>query len=216
MKIFLLEDDETVAFGIKTYLEKDNYSVIVANSIGEAKKVFDYNYHFNLDGDLEDKISFGTNLRDLQYGVIEGRIRARDIYTYREAVQSIYGSLYFIGIFLGLLFIVATVLIIYYKQISEGYEDRQRFEMLQKVGMSREEVKKVIKSQVLLVFSLPLITAIIHTLVAFPIVAKILSGLSLTNTGLFLGITGGVILLFSLAYGIVYRWTAKVYYKIVE
>lgn len=175
-----------------------------------------YNYQFDLNGEIEDKINFGTNLRDVLNNSVEGSLGVRDIYTYREKVQSIYGSVYFIGILLGILFMVATVLIIYYKQITEGYEDRHRFKTLQQVGMSKGEVKKAIKSQVLLVFFLPLITAIIHVTIAFSIVSKILAGLSLTNTKLFLAVTGGIILVFSVAYGIVYRWTAKVYYKIVE
>lgn len=111
---------------------------------------------------------------------------------------------------------IATILIIYYKQIIEGYEDRHRFKTFQEVGMAKEEVRETIKSQVSLVFFLPLITSIVHISVAFPIVSKILSSLSLKNTKLFLGVTGGIVLAFSKAYGIVYRWTAKVYYKIVE
>ncbi|HBG22746.1 MAG TPA: cell division protein FtsX, partial [Peptococcaceae bacterium] len=87
----------------------------------------------------------------------------------RESFYSLYGGLFFIGIFLGLLFIMATVLIIYYKQLAEGYDDRQRFGIMQKVGMSRAEVKQAIKSQVLTVFFLPLVTAVIHIAFAFKV-----------------------------------------------
>lgn len=205
-------------------LEEIKYLEVAANEEqnqreqGSSYRVYNiyYNYQFDLDGDIEGKINFGTNLRDVLKNSVEGFPGVRDRYTYSETVQSIYGSVYFIGIFLGILFIVTTVLIIYYKQITEGYEDRHRFKTLQEVGMSKGEVKKAIKSQVLLVFSLPLITAIIHVFVANSIVNKILLALSLTNTRLFLTVTKGVILVFSIAYGIVYRWTAKVYYKIVE
>ena len=103
----------------------------------------------------------------------------------RNDIYGLYGSLFFLGMFLGLLFTMATVLIIYYKQISEGYEDKKRFEIMQKVGMSNQEVKSSIRSQVLTVFFLPLITAGIHVAVAFPIIRKILLMLSLTNTKLY-------------------------------
>lgn len=176
----------------------------------------DYNYYFDLLGELEDKENFGAGLRNTLNKSIERVAVVEDRFTSRQSFLSIYGSLYFIGIFLGTLFMVATVLIIYYKQISEGYEDRQRFRILQKVGMSKREVKKTIQSQILLVFFLPLVTAIIHIMVAFPLVSKILAILNLTNTKLFLIFTGVVILVFGIVYGMVYRWTARVYYKIVN
>lgn len=175
-----------------------------------------YDYHFDLEGELEDKVSFASSLRETLNESIAGVATVEDRYTSRQSFLSMYGSLYFIGIFLGTLFMVATVLIIYYKQISEGYEDRHRFRILQKVGMSKSEVKKTIRSQILLVFFLPLATAIIHIMVAFPLVNKILEMLYLTNTKLFLSFTGIVIVVFAVIYGIVYRWTAKVYYKIVD
>lgn len=175
-----------------------------------------YDYHFDIEGEFENKISFGSTLRETLNASIERVGTVDDRYTSRQGFLSIYGSLFFIGIFLGTLFMVATVLIIYYKQISEGYEDRERFNILQKVGMSKSEVKNTIRSQTLIVFFLPLVTAIIHIMVAFPLVSKILAILNLNNTKLFLICTGIVILVFGIAYGIVYRWTAKVYYKIVN
>ena len=111
---------------------------------------------------------------------------------------------------------IATVLIIYYKQISEGYDDKERFEILQKVGMSKTEVRKTIRSQIMIVFFLPLVTAIIHIAVAFPLVTKIMAILNLTNTKLFLIFTGLVILIFAIVYALVFRWTAKIYYRIVN
>lgn len=190
----------------------------VVKSSGSSYSVYKiyYNCDFDLDGKLEDKMSFGDGFRDDLNDSIDGSIGVSDVYLYTDTVQSAYGSIYFIGIFLGILFMIATVLIIYYKQITEGYEDHNRFKTLQEVGMSKIEVKNTIKSQVLLVFFLPLIASIIHVSVAFPIVSKILGLLGFTNTKLFLSVTGGVILIFALAYSIVYRWTAKVYYKIVN
>lgn len=175
-----------------------------------------YEYDFNLTGEVENKTMFASTLRDALNKSITRVAVVDDIYTSRQDIMSMYGSLFFIGMFLGTLFMVATVLIIYYKQISEGYEDRKRFEILQKVGMSKKEVKETIKSQILIIFFLPLITAIIHIMVAFPLVNKILILLNLNNSKLFLLFTGIVILVFGLAYGIVYRWTARIYYKIVN
>ncbi|HHV99123.1 MAG TPA: ABC transporter permease [Clostridiaceae bacterium] len=134
----------------------------------------------------------------------------------RESFMNIYGGLFFLGIFLGLLFIMATVLIIYYKQIAEGYDDRKRFEIMQKVGLSRAEIKKSIHSQVLTVFFLPLIAAVIHIAFAFKVITKLLALFNLTNIPLFALCTAITILVFSVFYAIVYALTAKTYYKIVS
>ena len=107
------------------------------------------------------------------------------------------------GIFLGFIFLLATVLIIYYKQISEGYEDKARFEIMQKVGLSRSEVKASIHSQILMVFF-------------FNMVEKLLTLFYLHNTTLTALCTLGTVLVFFLAYGVVYLLTARTYYKIVE
>ena len=127
-----------------------------------------------------------------------------------------FGSFLFLGIFLGSLFMMATVLIIYYKQISEGYEDHDRFVVMQQVGMSQKEVKRTINKQILLMFFLPLGTAAVHMAFAFPIIRNILLVFSLNNVGLFLACTAGTFLVFALVYVIVYRITARVYYRLVE
>lgn len=134
----------------------------------------------------------------------------------RSSSYSLYGGLFFLGMFLSILFTIAAVLIIYYKQISEGYDDKKRFEIMQKVGMTEQEVKKSIHSQVLTVFFLPLITAGIHTAFAFPLVKKILAMMQLTNTNLYIICTVASFAVFALVYGIIYSLTAKVYYKIVQ
>ena len=108
------------------------------------------------------------------------------------------------------------VLIIYYKQISEGYDDKKRFEIMQKVGMSKWEVKKSIQSQVKTVFFLPLVTAVIHLAFAFKMIRKLLSVLNLTNVGLFITCTLVTTAVFVVLYAVVYLLTAKIYYRIVE
>lgn len=175
-----------------------------------------YEYNFDLDGSMDNKIEFCSTLRNTLNQSIERVATVENVYTSHQDFLSIFGSLLFIGLFLGTFFMIATVLIIYYKQISEGYDDHDRFEIMQKVGMSKREVKESIKSQVMIVFFLPLVTAIIHIMVAFPVVSKILALLNLTNTKLFLGFTGIVILIYTIVYAVVYSLTAKIYYKLVN
>ena len=127
-----------------------------------------------------------------------------------------YGGFIFLGLFLGALFLMATVLIIYYKQISEGYEDQKRFEIMQKVGMSRREIKKAIGSQVLIVFFLPLVTACIHIIGAFKMISKLEMALGLSNIQIFVWCTILVAAIFAVIYALVYIWTAREYYKIVQ
>lgn len=134
----------------------------------------------------------------------------------RSSFYELYGGLFFIGIYLGSMFIMATVLIIYYKQISEGYDDRERYQIMQKVGMSKKEVKRSIRSQVLSVFFLPLVVAAIHVAVAFKVMTKILGVLNLTNVSLFAVCTIITIAVFAVFYIIVYSITAKEYYRIVN
>ena len=126
------------------------------------------------------------------------------------------GGFLFLGIFLGTIFLMATVLIIYYKQISEGYEDKARFEIMQKVGLSREEVRASIRSQVLMVFFLPIAVAAIHILFDFNMVEKLLTLFQVYNTTLTALCTLGTVLVFFLVYAAVYLLTARTYYKIVE
>ena len=132
-----------------------------------------------------------------------------------DEMYSMYGSFLFLGIFLGLVFTMAAVLIIYYKQVSEGYDDRERFVIMQKVGMDTRTVKKSIGTQVLMVFFLPLLVAGIHVAVAFPMVSRMLQLFALKNTGLFALCVVVTYLIFAAVYVIVYLLTARTYYKIV-
>ena len=131
-------------------------------------------------------------------------------------VLEMYGTFLFLGILLGFVCLFSTILIIYYKQISEGYEDRERFQIMEKIGMEPREVRKTIGSQLILQFFLPLATAAVHTAVAFPILLKLLKILMLTNTSLFIVCTLVTLAVFALVYTAVYLLTAKTYYKIVH
>ena len=130
--------------------------------------------------------------------------------------RGVYSGLFFVGIFLGILFLMATILIMYYKQITEGYEDKQRFTILQNVGMSHHEVKQTIRSQILTVFFLPLVTAGVHLGFAFPFLYRILTLMNLFNLRLFTLCTVGCFLAFALFYGVVYWLTSRIYYGIVK
>ncbi|MDE7288841.1 MAG: ABC transporter permease, partial [Oscillospiraceae bacterium] len=129
---------------------------------------------------------------------------------------AIYGGLFFLGIIFGTVFIVAAALIMYYKQISEGYEDKARFNILQKVGMTKREIKKSINSQVLTVFFLPLVSAGIHMTFAFPIVSRLLLLFGLTDTAFFAVVTLLCFGVFSAVYILVYIITSHSYYNIVQ
>ncbi len=126
------------------------------------------------------------------------------------------GGFLFLGLFLGFIFLLATVLMIYYKQISEGYEDKDRFEIMQKVGLSRGEVRRSIHSQILMVFFLPIVVASVHILFDFNMVEKLLTLFYIHNTTLTALCTLSTAAVFFVAYGVVYLLTARTYYRIVE
>lgn len=128
----------------------------------------------------------------------------------------LYGGLFFLGIFLGTMFLMVTVMIIFYKQITEGYDDRERYQILEKVGMSSREVKDTIKSQIRIVFVLPIFAAAVHVTAAFPMVNRILKMLNLNNEKLFAGCLTATIIVFAVIYYLVFKVTSRAYYKIVK
>ena len=174
-----------------------------------------YLYGFDIDADNEESIQITKDIQTSFQGKYDDSY-IESAEASREDFFSLYGGLFFLGLFLGALFIMATVLIIYYKQISEGYDDKARFEIMQKVGMSRSEIKKSIRSQVLTVFFLPIVTAAIHIAFAFKLITKLLALLNLTNVVLFAWCTLGTLLVFALFYAVIYGLTARVYYRIVS
>ncbi len=181
----------------------------------ERIEPFSYADKFNLKGDDGKQKEALEQIQNEFYekipdGMMESRMLSR------SSFYELYGGLFFIGIYLGSMFIMATVLIIYYKQISEGYDDRERYQIMQKVGMSKKEVKHSIRSQVLSVFFLPLVVAVIHVAAAFKVMTKILGVLNLTNVSLFAVCTIITIAVFAAFYIIVYSITAKEYYRIVN
>lgn len=202
----------------------NNYYIVIsdANQILNYEKMYhhpdaaslDLCYSFDAIGDKDAVHNFGVDVRDSLCTIENVWTESRE-----EARESFYaqnGSFLFIGVFLGALFLGAAVLIIYYKQISEGFDDRERFRIMTKVGMSKSMVKNAIHSQILKVFFLPLLVAIIHIMFAFPMVQRILNLFCLNDFKLFLICTLITILVYAILYSAVYAMTAKTYYKIVE
>lgn len=155
----------------------------------------------------EDIVS-RLSLRDDGIGFTSKQDQAADFY-------AMYGGFLFLGVFLGLLFLMTTVLIIYYKQISEGYEDQRRYHICRQVGMTEREVRASIHSQILLVFFLPLGTAGIHVLAAFPMLSRMLTLFNLRDVRLFALCAAGTMLAFCAIYALVYGLTAHAYDRIV-
>lgn len=199
---FVLDDKQTVS----ELYEKHGY---------EGNNTLKYSYTCNLSGTDKEQGALAASINSrLTQAVPESGIEYRN--DFRESFYKLYGGFLFLGIFVGALFLMATVLIIYYKQISEGYDDRDRYQIMQKVGMSHVEVKKSIRSQVLTVFFLPLVAAVVHVAVAFKVVTKLLLMLNLGNDGLTFLCTVGTIAVFSIFYGVVFWITSREYYKIVQ
>ena len=195
-------------------------SLVVADeSVISAVKALDpdgvyqeIHLQMNVDGTDTEKLAFVDSLIDsgLQNtsSITSRQDNAIDYYT-------MYGGFLFLGVFLGLLFLLSTVLIIYYKQISEGYEDQRRYQIMQQVGMSPREVRASIRSQVLLVFFLPLVTAGIHVAAAFPMLCKLLELFNLFAVRLFALCAAGTLLVFCAIYALVYGLTTRAYSRIV-
>lgn len=186
-----------------------------------------YKYYVNIGEDnkdldeqaLAEKLDGLIQSAAAQAGMAEHSIelvRVNSKKTLLYEFRTLYAGFLFIGLFLSILFIMAMILIMYYKQISEGYEDVRRYDIMKKVGLDEKQIKKTINTQVLTVFFLPLIVAGIHICFAFPIISKLLKLLSLSNNMLFVWTTIGCFTVFSLLYILIYFVTAKAYYKIVS
>ena len=187
-------------------------TVASAINVRDTSDHREFHVQMDLDGTEAEKQAFVDPLLAVDvngvYSVISRQDNAMDLYT-------MYGGFLFLGVFLGLLFLLSTVLIIYYKQISEGYEDQRRYQIMQQVGMSPREVRSSIRSQVLLVFFLPLVTAGIHVAAAFPMLCKLLELFNLFDVGLFALCTAGTLLVFCAIYALVYGLTTRTYSRIV-
>ena len=179
---------------------------------------YDGSYRFDIAGTNEDCLAFVRAVRE-EYGASFAktpRMILADFYSAMEDGYGFYGGLLFLGAFFAVLFLAVAVLILYFKQVTEGYEDKERFEILQKVGMDDEQVKRTINTQVLWVFFLPLAATALHMLFASKIIAWMLRLFMLYDWGLVLTCIGGTLLAFSLLYFAIYRVSARTYYRIVR
>ncbi|MDD4508985.1 MAG: ABC transporter permease, partial [Eubacteriaceae bacterium] len=213
-----------------------NLAAKQASAYGDAASPLIYTISFNVTGSFNDKITCCKALNEP--GALSASVDSTnpaivtadqlatpgdsgqwDIRNRQNEYQTFYyayGGILFLGILLGTVFLMAAVLIIYYKQVSEGYDDRSRFVIMQNVGMSQTEVKKAIRSQILTVFFLPLIVAACHVVFAFPVITKLLNLFSLFDTGLFIRCTLLVFATFAAVYAITFLLTARTYYKIIR
>lgn len=169
----------------------------------------------NFKGSEEAGAEFMKEVYELSAGT-EGFARFVNNVEAEQESTSMYGGLLFIGIFFGLIFLICLLIIMYYKQITEGFEDQNSFEIMQKVGMSDIEVRRTIKKQILMVFFLPLIGAFLHTGAAINMIIKLMATLNMFNAGLVAACGLSVCVVFALLYWICYQRTAKTYYRIVK
>lgn len=220
-----VSDNAVLVVTDEDFKKFDEMRTEMYKGVSSAPAGEDLTLHLGLDitGSETDKIDFGTPVMEVvkdlkkngglsENSWITSGIRQQEY----ESYYADNGSLLFIGIFLGSLFLMGTAMIIYYKQISEGYEDQKRFEIMQKVGLSRREVRSSVRRQILMVFFLPLLMAMLHITMAFPMIRRMLLLFGMTNTKLFIGCTAGTVLIFVVVYGLIYLMTARSYYHIVE
>lgn len=202
---------ETMTVVTRNHEAKEAYAAVQ----GKEPEGYSWEYALDLIGDAGEQITVGDEIETiLTESSFNGWVEVRE--KERNTVYSLYGSLLFLGVFVGALFLMGAVMIIYYKQVSEGFDDRKRFQIMQKVGMSRKEIRQTIQSQVVTVFFLPLAVAVVHTMVAFPLTKRIMAMLNFPDSNLFLAATAITIAAFAVVYLIVYVLTARAYYKIVE
>jgi len=176
------------------------------------------NFIFNLNCGQTEGYAFTEALHEqIASGAFDGSVWGIDsVFTARQDGYAIYGGLLFLGVFFGILFLAVTVLIIYFKQVTEGYEDKERFEILQKVGMDEEQVKSTINRQILWVFFLPLGMTFLHMIFASKIMARMIESFLVYNWTVTIACVAGVCGVFALLYLWVYRMTAKMYFRIVK
>lgn len=194
-------------------------------SYGDNASDYRYSAHINLEGTPEEKRKCSSLIYERIGAAIaeENSAMHGNVLNYyvesregnRDDFYAMNGGLLFLGLFLGAMFLMITCLIIYFKQISEGYEDKERFVIMQKVGMSKREVKKTITTQIRLVFILPIFIAAVHVAAAYPIIVRLLALLNLTNVSLFAVCLAGTILVFGIIYFVMFKLTSRSYYRIV-
>ncbi|EGV11147.1 efflux ABC transporter, permease protein [Parvimonas sp. oral taxon 393 str. F0440] len=205
--------------------------IIVKDDVTFLKMVSEYTPKYN-EYDGEYKLEFNFDLESADKKAFYTRFKIDyEVYTHLKKISSysygakhdaeafayeVNGGLLFFGMIVALIFITGTVLITYYKQISEGFEDKQNYQIMKNVGLPDSIIKKSLRVQILWIFFLPLVVATIHSLFAFPILHNILKGLGFQSIRIFTMSFATIVLSFSVIYFIIYSITSRVYYKIIR
>lgn len=203
--------------------------VLVVESKEVLQSIMDYDIQVSeieYDVSMEAMISWNTTGTQEQKKIYSEKLtdklnsREGSYFDSKELLSvelyDVNGGFLFLGIFLGLLFTFGAALITYFKQVSEGYDDREKFQIMQKVGLDKQTIRKTTRLQIIWMFLLPLVVAVIHVAFAFPLIQKLLILFNVVNTSLVFWCFAGVIVGYSLIYGIIYQVTSKVYYSIVK
>ncbi|EDP67256.1 hypothetical protein CAT7_04007 [Carnobacterium sp. AT7] len=209
--------------------EVSSPTILVVESMEELQSIMDYEdqvseneYPFTMEamiswnttGTQEQKKNYSKKLDEILNSKDGSYYDSKELYS--DELYNMNGGFLFLGIFLGLLFVFGAALITYFKQVSEGYDDREKFQIMQKVGLDKQTIRKTTRLQIIWMFLLPLVVAVIHVAFAFPIIQKLLLLFNVVDTSLVFWCFAGVIVGYSLIYGIIYQVTSKVYYSIVK
>ena len=202
---------------LQTLQQLQKLAIATANTKNVSAYAYENVLGINITGTETEKIACSRNVENYssgeKYGVVWRRMRGRA--ENRKELLALYGGFFFLGIFLGIVFLAVTVMIIFYKQVSEGYEDKERYRIMEQVGMSNTEVKAAIEAQIRMVFFLPIVVATLHVVAAFPMIRRMLSLLDMGSGPLFVRCLIITVLAFAVIYYVVFRVTSKIYYRIV-
>lgn len=202
---------------MQTLQKLQKLAIAEANTENVSAYAYENILGINITGTETEKIACSGNVENYssgeKYGVVWRRVRGRAVN--RKELLALYGGFFFLGIFLGIVFLAVTVMIIFYKQVSEGYEDKERYRIMEQVGMSNVEVKSAIETQIRMVFFLPIVVAVLHVVAAFPLIRRVLSLLIMDSGQLFVWCLVTTVLSFAVIYYVVFRITSKIYYRIV-
>ena len=212
--VLLLSDyNYLVVPDLQSFLDKYQDSAIYTQLYGGMDVTASQEEQLKLSDDFDEYVNnFSHNLQSEDGMVYNGTTRSDAI----TQMNALFGGILFIGIFLSIIFMVGTVLVIYYKQISEGYEDRERFVILQKVGLDQKQIKQTINKQILTVFFLPVIFAFLHLAFAYHMLSLILKVIGVVDTAMMLSVTLSICGIFALIYVLIFMITSRSYRKIVQ
>ena len=212
--VLLLSDyNYLVVPDLQSFLDKYQDSAIYTQLYGGMDVTASQEEQLKLSDDFDEYVNnFSHNLQSEDGMVYNGTTRSDAI----TQMNALFGGILFIGIFLSIIFMVGTVLVIYYKQISEGYEDRERFVILQKVGLDQKQIKQTINKQILTVFFLPVIFAFLHLAFAYHMLSLILKVIGVVDTAMMLSVTLTICGIFALTYVLIFMITSRSYRKIVQ